>query len=121
MHLMRPFVMLIALLALLLAVVPGSPAFAWGMGADSAMSSAHGDADGCAPAMTGQDRTEKQHAGSCGKMHCCLGAVCVFVGLPAMATGAIGVPTETLRLFAATAAMTGREIAPPLDPPRSFV
>jgi hypothetical protein len=121
MNLMRPFVMLIALLALLLAIAPGSQAVAMGMGADMAMSSAQGDSDGCASAMTGHDRTDKQHAGDCGKLHCCLGAVCVFVGLPAMTTGAMQVPTEALRLPAATAAMTGRDVAPPLDPPRPFV
>lgn len=118
--LIRPFVLLIAVLAMLLAVAPGSHAYAAVMGAGTTMSSSHGDPDGCASAMALKDQTQKHDAGGCAKMNCCLGAMCVFAGLPSTAVVATAPATAVLSLSSVTAALNGRDVAPPLDPPRSF-
>lgn len=121
MPLIRSFTMLIAVLALLLAVAPGPRVYAAGMGTDmGAAISAQQDADGCASAMMLQGQSGKHDAGGCAKMNCCLGAICTFAGLPVTAAVAKPMSAATLSLFAATAALTGRNVAPPLDPPRSF-
>lgn len=118
--LIRPFVLLIAVLAMLLAVAPGSHAYAADMGLGTAISSSHGDPDGCASAMTLQGQSQKHDAGGCAKMNCCLGAMCVFAGLPSTAVVATAPAAVVLTLLSATAALNGRDVAPPLDPPRSF-
>lgn len=118
MPLIRAFLMLFVAFALLLAVGPGPRAYAAGM--DAALS-AQQDPDGCDPAMTPHGPTEKHDAGGCGKMSCCLGAVCVSAGLTsAMVVLATPVSATALDLSAVTALLTGRDVAPPLDPPRQF-
>ena len=117
----RSVATLIATLALLLVLGQGHVTYAAGMGSEmGAVLSAHQDADGCAPAMMLHGRTEKHHAGGCAKMSCCMGTICVFAGLPATAIAVVPTSGMVLNLFAATAALTGRDVAPPLDPPRPF-
>lgn len=82
--------------------------------------SAHGDPDGCASAMALKGQAHKHDAGGCAKMSCCLGAMCVFAGLPSAAAVANVPATGVLSLSSATVALNGRDVAPPLDPPRSF-
>ncbi len=117
-RLIRPFLMLFAALALLLAVGPGLHAYAAGMG--SAFS-AQQDPDGCDPAMAAHGRTDGHDAGGCGKMQCCLGTSCVSIGLTtAAAVLATPVSATALDPSAVTAFLMGRDVAPPLDPPRPF-
>ena len=118
MPLIRSLMMLIAVVALLLAVMPGSQAHAVSMDMGTTVSG-HVASDGCAPAVASHGQTERHDAGGCGKMQCCLGAICVFAGLPAAAL-AVPVSTATLDLSVATAFLTGRDVAPPIDPPRPF-
>ncbi|WP_370677994.1 hypothetical protein [Pleomorphomonas sp. PLEO] len=115
----RSVVMLIAAFALLLALGPGPRAYAGGMGMGDALS-AHQDADGCDPAMMSRGQSEKHDAGGCGKMHCCLGATCVFAGLPAAWSLLTPMSAAKLNLSPGTALLTGRDVSPPLDPPRPF-
>ena len=106
---------------LLLALGPGQHAHAAGPTADiGAVLSTHQDTDGCASVMGVQGKAEK-HDGNCAKMSCCLGAMCVFAGLPLATPITTPLAASALPLSAATAALKGRDVAPPLDPPRSFV
>jgi hypothetical protein len=111
--------MLFVAFALILPLGPGSSAHAADMSGDMrVVVSTH--QDGCDPSVMPHGQTEKHDAGGCGKMQCCLGAACVFAGLPAAAVGATPVSATALTLSAATAFLTGRDVAPPLDPPRPF-
>jgi len=116
---MRPFVMLFAAFALILAPGPGPGAYAAGMDTRTVIS-AHQESGGCAPARMPHDQTDKHAADGCGKMQCCLGATCVSAGLPGTAAGATPMPGTALSLSAATAPLVGRDVAPPFDPPRPF-
>lgn len=119
MPLIRSFMMFVVVL--LLALGPGQNVHAAGMGSDMGTAiSTHGDPDGCASAMTLQGQSQKHDAGRCAKTNCCLGAICVFTGLPTMAALATPPATAALSLSAVTTALKGRDVAPPLDPPRSF-
>lgn len=108
------------IVVLLLALGPGQHAHAAGVSPDiGAVIATHQDAGGCASAMALQGKAEK-HDGNCAKMTCCLGAMCVFAGLPMATAFATPLIASALPLSAVTAALTGRNVAPPLDPPRSF-
>lgn len=119
--LIRSLVQLIAAFALILALVPGPAAYAAGMGTsmETAVCTQH-DIDGCAPSKTAAGPAEKHNAGSCDVLNCCLGAVCVFVGV--LPTAAETMPTlvPAQRLPGPFASLTGRDVAPPFDPPKPF-
>jgi hypothetical protein len=119
MPLIRSVAILIAAFALFLALGPGPRAYAGGMGMGDALS-AHQAADGCDPAMMLHGQPEKHDAGGCGKMHCCLGATCVFAGLPTALILLAPMSADELNLSPVTALLTGRDVSPPLDPPRPF-
>lgn len=115
---MRPFVTLFAVFALLLAVGPGGGAHAAGVGLDGvqAQVSAQMDGAGCGGSAD-EHRPEKQpDAGH--RLSCCIGTVCVSAGLPVAAI-LVTPPADALIDPTVTAALlTGRDVAPPLDPPR---
>lgn len=121
MDFLRPFMVLFAVVALFLAVVPGMGAHAAGIGMGTAIASTHHDADGCAKAGPSHPETDKHGAGDCAKMLCCLGTACVFAGLPATMVFDKPLSIGTAHLSAVTTLLTGRDVAPPLDPPKSFV
>lgn len=113
--------MLFAAFALILALVPGPLAYAGSK--DASMDTvfcAHLDLDACAQTMTAQTKAGKHGVGSCDTVSCCLGAVCVVAGLPP--TTAITMPMSVTErtLPRQSVWLTGRNVAPPLDPPRSF-
>lgn len=119
--LIRSLVTFMAALALILVLGPGPIAYASGMGPDAgAAFSAHQDSDGCASTMMPTGQTDRHPAGGCAKMSCCLGAICIVAGLPAMTSFVVPTSATMLNLSAATAALTGRDVAPPFDPPRPF-
>lgn len=117
---MRPLVLLLAALAMLLALGPGSHAHATGMGSQMAIVSTHGDPGDCAPASALHGQTDRHDAGGCAKMSCCPGTICAFVGLPATAAFVTPVLTAGIVPSANATLLTGRDVAPPLDPPKSF-
>lgn len=119
MPLIRSVVMLIAAFAMLLALGQGPRAYAAGI--DRTAFSVHQDVDGCAPATMPDGQSERHDDGGCGKMHCCLGVACVFAGLPVTSIFITPVLATAPNPSAATAFLTGREVAPPLDPPKPSV
>lgn len=119
MKFLRPLMLMFAAFALLLAVTPESGVHAAGMEMGATIASAHDAADGCANAAGSADQTDKH--GGCAKMLCCLGNACVFAGLPATMVVGKSLSAGGIPLSASTTPLTGRDVAPPLDPPRSFV
>jgi hypothetical protein len=121
MSLIRSLATLIAVFALILALVPGPRAYAVGMGAnmDTAVCTHH-DPDDCGLSSMDGGKLGKHGVGSCDVFNCCLGAVCVFAGL--LPTTAVTMPAllPAQRLPGVFASLTGRDVAPPLDPPRPF-
>lgn len=115
----RSLAMLMAVFALLLTPGVGSRDYAYGMAMGTALSSHH-DVDGCASSARMDGQADRHDAGGCQKMHCCLGTICVLVGLPAATTAAMPLLANSINLSGATASLTGRVVAPPLDPPRRF-
>jgi len=111
--------MLMAVFALLLTPGLGSRDYAYGIAMGTTLSSHH-DVDGCASSARIDGQTDQHNAGGCQKMHCCLGTICGLVGLPAATTVAMPLSATTVNLSGATASLTGRVVAPPLDPPRRF-
>lgn len=118
---MRPVIMFLAVFALILALVPGPRAFAGAMDArvGTTICIQH-EADGCAPAMTDHAKPGKHGFGSCNTAHCCLGAACVFAGLPPTVALVVRNSTTERGLSGLAAALAGRDVAPPFDPPKSF-
>ena len=116
---MRPFAIFVAVLALLLALSPGPHAHAAGM-AGERMASAQQDREGCASPMASHGKADRQDAGGHGKMQCCVGAVCVVAGLPTATVLATPASDDMPVLPAADTFLTGRDVAPPVDPPRPF-
>ena len=117
---MRPFAILVAVLALLLALSPGPHASAAGMGGEKMASSQQGP-EGCASPMAPHGKADRHDAGGQGKMQCCVGAVCVVAGLPTATVLATPASDDMPVLPAADTFLTGRDVAPPFDPPRPFV
>lgn len=115
---MRSLAILVAVLSLLLALSPGSHGYAAGMGVGKMASSQH-EAKGCAPTAS-HGKAERQDAGGQGKMLCCVGAACVVAGLPSMASFAAPLSSVALDLPVIDTLLTGRDVTPPVDPPRPF-
>lgn len=113
---MRPLAILIAVLALLLALWPGSHAYAVGMGAEKFVSSQQ-RSEGCASSHHGPERHDGDDRG---QAQCCVGAICVFAGLPAATEPATPMSALALDLPVADTFLAGRDVAPPVDPPRPF-
>ncbi|CAI9403433.1 hypothetical protein ANOBCDAF_01112 [Pleomorphomonas sp. T1.2MG-36] len=116
---MRPFAILVAVLALLLALSPGPHASAAGMGGEKMASSQQGP-ERCASPMASHGKADRHDAGGHGKMSCCIGAVCVVAWLPAASVIATPLSSVVLDLAVADTFLTGRDVAPPIDPPRPF-
>lgn len=116
---MRSLPILVAILALLLALWPGPQAHAAGMGGEK-MALSQQEPAGCASSVAPHDKTERHDAGGHGKMSCCVGAVCVVAGLPAASVIATPLSSVLLDLAIADTFLTGRDVAPPVDPPRPF-
>lgn len=112
--------MFLAAFALVLALVPGQRAFAGAM--DAAMWTTiciQHEADDCAPTMTDHAKAGKHGFGSCNTANCCLGSVCAFTGLPSTVVFAVRDTMTDMGLSGLSAALSGRDVAPPLDPPKS--
>lgn len=116
---MRPFAILVAVLALLLALSPGPHASAAGMAGEK-MASAQQGPEGCASPLASHGKADRHDAGGQGKMSCCVGAVCVVAGLPTATVLAMPASDDMPVLPAADTFLTGRDVAPPVDPPRPF-
>lgn len=116
----RPFVLLFVVVALALTLGSGTHAYTGGTGMDATVVAAHGDASDCAKATTLQGEAGKHDAGGNSMMGCCPGAICTFAGLPATSPLVATAATTTALPSVTTAALTGRDVSPPLDPPRSF-
>ncbi len=121
MDFLRSFMLLFAAFAMLLAVTPGTGVHAAGMEMGSTIVSAQNDADGCAKASLSDHKPDTHGGSDCAKMLCCLGTACVFAGLPAATVAHKSLPVAAMHVAIATTLLTGRDVAPPLDPPRSFV
>lgn len=118
--LIRPFVLLFAVVALALTLGSGAQAYAttWDRTTEARLCSHH-DADACSPALKAPHETGRHAAGSCDAAHCCLGAVCVLMGLPPSAALAVPAAEMSPNRPLPTILLTGRSVVPPLDPPRS--
>ena len=116
---MRPFAILIAVLAVLLALSPGAHAHAAGAGGGK-MASSQQASEGCVSSMASHGKADRHDAGGHGRMSCCVGAVCVVAGLPAAAVLAMPASDDMPVLPAAETLLTGRDVPPPVDPPRPF-
>lgn len=117
MPLIRSFVMLVVALVLAFGPVQHSHAAGMGSGLETTIL-AHRDPEGCASAMALHGQTQKHDAGGCAKMNCCPGAICVLAGLPAATALAVPMAAAMLNLLATDSFLSGRDVAPPLDPPR---
>jgi ammonia channel protein AmtB len=111
----------LAALSLILSFGAGSEAYAASSTTMATVASAH-NADGCcAPSAAGHHDKAAKHGGTCGLSGCCSGAMCGIASLSPSAGLVAPALMAKLGLSAATAALSGRAIAPPLDPPRPFV
>ncbi len=117
---MRALPFFVAVLALLLALWPGSYGHAADMGGPRMVASPQ-TAEGCAPSVAHHGKTERHDTGDRGKIACCLGAVCGVAGLPTTSMPPTPLSSGARVLPSADTFLTGRDVAPPFDPPRAFV
>ncbi len=117
---MRALPILVAVLALLLALWPGSHGYAADMGGQRMVASQQ-KVESCASSMAHTGKTERHDAGERGKMPCCLGVVCAVASLTTTSMPATPPSSGARVLPSADTFLTGREVAPPFDPPRSVV
>jgi len=117
---MRPFVTLFAIFALLLVVGPGYSAHAGSQGLDGGrpMVSAQMDSAGCGARAAEHHPEKPQDADH--RMSCCVGSVCVIGGLPVATTPLVPPAGATIDPLVTATSLIGRDVAPPLDPPRQI-